>query len=363
MNKFLRKISQYSTHLIVWAIFILYETVIVGLIFNVFENPLIYVFHYLVIIVFFYAFADLALNFSVRKSVIDSWRVPIVVAFSLSVYILLHYFADVVLIRLNLIEVKLPYTLGREFILRNLFRGIYFMLLSVGYFVFTKKQAERAEKEAIKELHLQNLILQQKTEKELAQSRNATLKAQINPHFLFNSLDFIYHTMSNDVGVASEAVIHLSRMMRFAIDSELMGEQISLGEEIRHVETLFALYRLRGPGKRMPILTYDPEVKRVKLIPLVLLTLAENIIKHGDLTPSVPQAIIQIRFESGVLTISTVNAIASQQPLYSGKLGLENTKQRLASAYENHAKLVYSSINGIFSLQIQISGIEILQGI
>lgn len=241
MKKILDKLNESSVHFIVWSVFIVYETIIVGLIFNIFENPATYLFHYIVIIIFFYFFADLGLPWSLRRKAHAFWRLPLTILISLAGYIVFHYLANLLLIYIEVIKVERPYILDRQFILKNLFRGIYFMFFSIGYFVFKRTQLEKREKEQLKELHLQNIIKHQKTEQELIQSRNAMLKAQINPHFLFNTLDFIYHTMSTNTQVASDAVIHLSRMMRFAIDSDRMGEVISLGAEIKHVETLFSL--------------------------------------------------------------------------------------------------------------------------
>lgn len=180
------------------------------------------------------------------------------------------------------------------------------MFFSTGYFVFKRTQVEKREKEQLKELHLQNIIKQQKTEQELVKSHNSLLKAQINPHFLFNTLDFIYHTMTNNVQIASDAVIHLSRIMRFAIDSDHMGEVICLGTEIKHVETLFSLYQLRNIKTEIR-LNYPPEILSLPFIPLVLLTLAENMIKHGEFSNPQQQAVIDFLYENDTLTITTRN--------------------------------------------------------
>lgn len=217
---------------------------------------------------------------------------------------------------------------------------------------------EKREKDLLKQLHLQNIIKQQKTDQELIESRNAILKAQINPHFLFNTLDFIYHTMTTNVSVASDAVIHLSRMMRFAIDSDHMGEVISLGAEIKHVETLFSLYKLRN-SKTEINLEYAPEINTLPLIPLVLLTLAENMIKHGDLSDQNHHSAIELFYNQDVLTITTRNPLSNSTNAPSGKLGLDNVRKRLQYKYGEGVSMGHIIVNGIFILTLVIPGIRI----
>lgn len=322
MKKILDKLKSSSVHFIVWSVFIVYETIIVGLIFDIFENPVTYLFHYVVIIVFFYFFSDLGLPWSFRRDLQAFWRLPLVIMISLATYVFFHYLANLLLIYINVIMVKRPYLLDRQFILKNLYRGIYFMFFSTGYFVFKRTQVEKREKEQLKELHLQNIIKQQKTEQELVKSHNSLLKAQINPHFLFNTLDFIYHTMTNNVQIASDAVIHLSRIMRFAIDSDHMGEVICLGTEIKHVETLFSLYQLRNIKTEIR-LNYPPEILSLPFIPLVLLTLAENMIKHGEFSNPQQQAVIDFLYENDTLTITTRNVQSKNINIHSSKLGFK----------------------------------------
>ncbi len=357
MKKILDKLKSSSIHLIVWSVFILYETLIVGLIFNIFEHPVTYLFHYIVIIVFFYFFSDLGLPWSFRKNLQAFWRLPLIILVSLTAYVFFHYLANLLLIFIKVISVRQPYLLDQQFILKNLYRGIYFMFFSTGYFVFKKTQSEKREKEQLRKLHLHNIIKQQKTEQELVRSHNSMLKAQINPHFLFNTLDFIYHTMAHNVQLASDAVIHLSRIMRFAIDSDHMGEVIPLGAEIKHVETLFSLYQLRNT-KTFIQLNYSPEIVSLPFIPLVLLTLAENMIKHGEFSDQQQQAVINFLYENETLTITTSNMKSKNINTHSGKLGLDNVKKRLEYKYGTQVSLKYSVLDDVFILILIVPGIK-----
>jgi len=357
MKKMLDKLKRSSIHFIVWSVFIIYETLIVGLIFDIFENPVTYLFHYIVIIVFFYCFSDLGLPWSFRKNLQAFWRLPLIILLSLATYVFFHYVTNLLLIYINVITVRRPYHLDQQFILKNIYRGIYFMFFSIGYFVFKKTQVEKREKEQLKKLHLHNIIKQQKTEQELVRSHNSMLKAQIAPHFLFNTLDFIYHTMEHNVQLASDAVIHLSRIMRFAIDSDHMGEVIPLGAEIKHVETLFSLYQLRNT-KTVIRLNYSPEIVSLPFIPLVLLTLAENMIKHGEFSDPQQQAVVNFLYKNDTLTITTRNMQTKNINIHSGKSGLDNIKKRLEYKYGTQVSLKYSVLNDVFILILIVPGIK-----
>lgn len=163
--------------------------------------------------------------------------------------------------------------------------------------------------------------------------------------------------MAHNVQLASDAVIHLSRIMRFAIDSDHMGEVIPLGAEIKHVETLFSLYQLRNT-KTFIQLNYSPEIVSLPFIPLVLLTLAENMIKHGEFSDQQQQAVINFLYENETLTITTSNMKSKNINTHSGKLGLDNVKKRLEYKYGTQVSLKYSVLDDVFILILIVPGIK-----
>ena len=163
--------------------------------------------------------------------------------------------------------------------------------------------------------------------------------------------------MEHNVQLASDAVIHLSRIMRFAIDSDHMGEVIPLGAEIKHVETLFSLYQLRNT-KTVIRLNYSPEIVSLPFIPLVLLTLAENMIKHGEFSDPQQQAVVNFLYKNDTLTITTRNMQTKNINIHSGKSGLDNIKKRLEYKYGTQVSLKYSVLNNVFILILIVPGIK-----
>ena len=338
-------------HVWIWGIFIFYETIIVGLIYGVFSNPITYAIHYAVIIYFFYFLSDKCLPWIFSERLGIWWKIPSLLL-ALAGYILLHYLADCLLIAIDIISHKGKYPLDRNFLLRNLFRGIYFMMFSSGYYIFKIRQQERIEKEELRQQNFDNQVVQQKIEQELAETRNAYLKAQINPHFLFNTLDFVYHSISSNPIVASEAIIHLSRMMRFAIDADKQGLFINLGEELAHVKTFFKLFKLRKPNDYFPEVIHTTEITKLEFIPLIILTIAENMIKHGDFSHPELHAHITITKHEKHLEIICRNPVSNSPNSESNHLGLENIHKRLIFAYGPDVSFQYHI--GIIEFELQI---------
>lgn len=346
---------QYKIHIIVWLIFIAYETVMIGMIFGIFGNPLTYLFHYIVIVSFFYACANGGLPWALGK-LKNAWlRLPIAFLIAIGLYITFQYIADLALIKIGTIISDGSYPLNSQFMLKNLYRGSYFFGFSIGYYLLRMRDMERVERERIKQLHFENLIKQQQIEKELSLTQNAFLKAQINPHFLFNTLDFVYHSIHERPDAAAEAVIYLSRMMRFAIDSNDHGEFIRVGDEIKHVQTLINLYQLRKKDSNLPKIIYSPDIESIFFIPLVILTLAENMIKHGIFNASSSPSYMSFVITDGLFVLETKNTIGNQNKKQNSGEGLKNTENRLRIAYGDALKFkCFQDNNKQFIVRITI---------
>jgi two-component system LytT family sensor kinase len=356
MKKIIFKFIDYNKiHLLVWAVFIIYETAVIGLIFKNFGNPLTYAIHYAVIIFFFYFHSNLVLPWALQNKEYSWWRVPIGTIICLSGYILFQFLADVFLISLHILQNVKGESLDYQFILKNLYRGIYFIGFSTGYFFLKKHIKSNKERERLEQQHLNNIIKQQRTEQELSKAQNAFLRAQINPHFLFNTLDFIYHNISTEASKASEAIIILSKMMRYAVDSDKAEAFILFDEEIEQVENLLYLYQLRKNHELAIELNYTPEVRNIRIIPFVLLTLVENMIKHGELGLANHTALINIYIDEKNFCIETDNLVNQIQNYTGSHTGLKNIETRLKYAYGDQLTFLnYTDDRNHFIIKLNI---------
>jgi len=209
------------------------------------------------------------------------------------------------------------------------------MGFSTGYYYLMTYNNEKRKTAELEKQKLNAIILAEKAEKELMKAQNAYLKAQINPHFLFNTLDFIYHHVMSSSPPAAEAIIVLSEMMRYAIDSDKMDDFILVRDEIEQIENLRYLNQLRKEKPLCIRLNFDENIKEIQMVPLVLLTLAENIFKHGNLVDEEDYAELKVLLENNNLKIYSDNLISLQKTI-SHQTGLQNIEKRLKYAYGNN---------------------------
>lgn len=168
------------------------------------------------------------------------------------------------------------------------------------------------------------------------------LKAQISPHFFFNSLNTIYSfALSEDSPRTAEAITKLSDMMRFAI---YHGDQdvIPLEKELDYLTDYIELQRLRlHPVKHELIFRTEGEAEGLNIAPLLLITLVENAFKHGISMSHESFIHIDLFIQSEGLILTVENSVHSGKLMpmngenpQEGGLGLINTQQRLDLLYK-----------------------------
>lgn len=343
---------RYRIHIIAWSAFIFWETFAVWLLFNVSGKPLIYIVHYLIIIGLFYFQSNVLLPF-LQKSRARGILILLSFVLFLTVYVFAHLLGDVLLTFMKVVDLKPYYGFNKDFAFRNLYRGIFFMGFSTGYYYLKHYFEERKKSEQLEKEKLLAIISQKDVERQLVITQNAYLKAQINPHFLFNTLDFVYYHIKKQVPLAGEAIIRLSQMMRFALDSDQLQETILLADEIEQVENLIFLNEMRKNGRQMIQITADEEVGELRLIPLVLLTLTENIFKHGKLDDE-HTAQISMGIKEDKFYLSTQNSVNAHKKVISHQSGLQNIRERLKYAYQDNFLFKHEQQGDLFLVSLEL---------
>ncbi len=352
-------LKKNQIHILVWTLFILYETVIVGLLFNIFSRPLTYALHYLIIICFFYLHAQWIFPWLVSRTKNALLYIPIVFGFEILGYIVLHYLCDLLLMEIGAVKL-IDYPLNASFAFRNLYRCLYFLGFSTGYYYLEHYLKEKRKTDQLEKERLQAVIREHQVERELARSHNALLQAQINPHFLFNTLDFVYSDIGEKSPRAGEAIICLSQMMRYALEADQGNGFISLKEELFQAESLIQLHRLKSDREINIYLSCTQQAKKIQIIPLVLLTLLENIFKHGYLDSIAHIATINMTVIENVFYLETCNAINDQRHVFSMGSGLDNLRQRLEFAYGPRQVFNYGSDqNGQFKTSLSLVSLDL----
>ena len=165
------------------------------------------------------------------------------------------------------------------------------------------------------------------------------LKSQTNPHFLFNTLNNIYSLARDGSELAPEAIMRLSKILRFML-YETSGAYISIEKELKIIQDYIALEKLRY-DKTLQI-NYNHDVEDIKqaLPPLLLIPLVENAFKHGaSETRSKPLVDIHLSVKNRKLSFLVKNSMeeVSTTTKVKENLGLANLRRQLELLYTNYS--------------------------
>jgi LytS/YehU family sensor histidine kinase len=180
----------------------------------------------------------------------------------------------------------------------------------------------------------------QQSEKEKLTAELSYLKAQINPHFLFNSLNSIYSLALQKADSAPEAVQKLSSMMRYVL-TDANNDFVPLQKELDHIRYYIELQRLRF-GKDLPLnCTITGDEKNKKIAPLILISFIENAFKYGINAEEDAEIKIEINVYEKSLGLFVSNNMVTVNVSEEEKsgIGLDNTKSRLGLVYPDAYEL------------------------
>lgn len=335
LKKFLQ---HYKLHFFIWGIYIIYEVFILGLVSKSFRPTGAYIIIYVSNITVFYAHAFFLNRLLSNKNLkLKPIRISLLIILTICGYTLFNYYSGLAFIKLGFIRISGPISFTREFILTCTYRSLYYIGFATGYVYLIKSFRDQKKVEALERQNLVTQIEKQALENDLVQSQNNYLRSQINPHFLFNTLNFIYNDARKKAPMAADAIMNLSEMMRYALKRPEASEMVPLGEEIEQIEHLINLHKLRTANTINLELEVKGDMFGLRFPPLILLTLVENIFKHGNISHSTQQAIIKITYEGDKLNISTINMINDNKgkQTESHHVGIDNIGKRLSSFYGN----------------------------
>jgi len=212
--------------------------------------------------------------------------------------------------------------------------------LSKSWFWVSELERELLEKE------------KQKTEVELK-----ALKAQINPHFFFNTLNNIYSMALDKDERLPNTILQLSDLMRyFLFDSR--DNFIPLEKELAVVMDYIALQRIRSDGLLNIEVKSSGQVNNQRIAPLLLITFLENAFKHG--AKGIPErsfVAVNTEIEKDRLTFSVENNKGMIDEIKTGEqggLGLENIQRQLELLYPGKHHLTIKNTNDNFAVQLQL---------
>lgn len=337
-------------HSIVWLMFVVYEVSFVWAASGYVSTFSDYFFHYTANILLFYTNAwCLAYSFRSKSKIFSyCWLIAVVVIF----YFVIQYLINEILV---LQGTSRPIPSIKHFLLLGSYRAFYMLCLSFGYWFFSHS-VETSNK--ISKLRTRQLIQSKRKaelEKTLFKTRNAYLQSQINPHLLFNTLNFLYNSVYSISEKSAEGIMLLSDLMRYSL-TELGGDgKVELAKEIENIETVIAINQLRFDEKLQVNLITNGSPDGKRIIPLILLTFVENVFKHGIITNTHFQAEIKINIHDGDLYFSATNQVnPATQNKQGFEIGIVNARTRLNATYPEKHKLKVTQTDNQYTVDLFI---------
>lgn len=221
---------------------------------------------------------------------------------------------------------------------------VLLLIWSLAYFAYTYFVRNRREEIRILRLETAN-----------RESQLGNLRAQMNPHFMFNALNGIRALIDEDPDQAKRAITQLSAILRNAMSS-IKRKVVPLGEEIDIVKAYLALEAMRYEERLRTSIEVPAELDRQPVPPMLLQTLVENAVRHG--VANLPQGGdlhigAERRGDDLVLTVRNSGHYTPGKVNGTG-IGLRNTRRRLEMIYNGRARMEIANRGGMVVTEVVV---------
>lgn len=231
-----------------------------------------------------------------------------------------------------------------DFYIMNIWWWFQYTLLGFGYWFAVELIKSTKEKSQL--------------ENEKIKAEYGYLKAQINPHFLYNALNFFYSRTLDISEDVANGILSLAEIMRFVVsnDEDEFG-RIPLSKEIEQVKNVISINQLRFDNELKIDFVATDELNDVRIIPFLLITLVENAFKHGEILSDHEPINILVDYKQNnkQLRMFVSNMKGRDRSTYSLGTGLANLKKRLELVYKNKYNLYVNEDENKFSVDLLIN--------
>lgn len=358
--KFLKTIEKkvftrnVALHICCWLTFILYELGFLYYSYGKLQPVTDYLMYYGLNILFFYSHARLMRYVFDRPS--PKYFTGLLLYLDLIITYLVLKFNLGFLSKTPHLTYSSSFADFQRFLSTVLFRAGYFTLLATFYWAarhisYYREQAAASERKQL-------LAQKDKAELEirLAISHNAYLKQQLNPHLLFNTLNFIYSSVFEQSPTAAKCVVLLSDIIRISLEETGEDGKVPLEEEAAQLQRLVCINQFRFDDPPSISVELDGPLGGYRIIPLILFTLTENLFKHGNLLNRAFPALLRLKVDDqGTLYFYTRNLKKSKSE-YSrrSQIGLHNVRVRLDFAYPGQYELLIAETEECYELTLNL---------
>lgn len=205
-------------------------------------------------------------------------------------------------------------------------------------------------------IRYKNQVKQKETEKQNISIELSMLRAQVNPHFLFNTLNNIKSLIMSapkQAVYSTGKLINITNYMLF----ESSHEKVSFKNEIAHIKNYLDLERIRFVDTEYIDLKISGDYSRIMIPPLIFMPFIENTFKHGDKLKQTPGILIKFDITDTNIFFEISNYIKENYVMHNKQsgFGLSNIKRRLELLFGNKYELLIKNENKIFTVKLNLN--------
>lgn len=234
---------------------------------------------------------------------------------------------------------------------------LFMMILYTGARYFRIGTQQRIQIKEEEERRIKAEMELKELETKQVQAELNMLKSQVNPHFLFNSLNSIYSLILSKSDIAADTVMKLSDLMRYLLESS-QKRKVLVKHELDFLQNYIDLEKIRLGKKAMVNVEFSGDHHGKIISPLLLIPFVENCFKHGISINTTENVIdVSIKLEKNILVLRTSNIIAPRRISPASKktsTGIENVKKRLELLYNNRYQLEIKDDEARFLVNLTI---------
>ncbi|WP_287679003.1 histidine kinase [Bacteroides sp.] len=197
------------------------------------------------------------------------------------------------------------------------------------------------------------IISKQEIEAEKNKAELSLYKAQINPHFLFNTLNTLYALVLSGSEKTESAFVKFSDILRYMY-SQNESELIPAEDELNYIRQYVDLQKLRLNHHTNVFLSINASSGKILIPPMILITFVENAFKYGTSSDTDCKIDIKIDINKEKLILETENAVMKKPENKQPGIGISNCRKRLDLLYPERYKLENGENNGIYRVKLEI---------
>ncbi|SKB48582.1 sensor histidine kinase [Daejeonella lutea] len=207
-----------------------------------------------------------------------------------------------------------------------------------------------------------NTFKKEQLEKQAVEAELYYLKSQINPHFLFNTLNNIHTLVYKQALAAPEAVLQLASLMRYMI-YESNSPLVPLSREMTYLQDYMSLQQLKYKNSPVVDLQVEGLTDSCHIAPLLFIHLLENAYKHSPARLEPGEVKVNMKITGDTLTFMVQNPVSTnpgRKVDEPGGIGLPNVRKRLALLYPGKHSLEANNSGGTFTVKLKIQGLKLM---